>query len=205
MPNGNNTQQLATEKIDIGPGYCFFGEDNNEPQYIGRTLGETEFSYEIETSDMETEEDGVFDQLIQDDAIVVTVPVIYTDKSTLSLLIPWSKLVEHGANDSERLIVPKAVGHRLSEFAEELIIRPKRLHDEDPDDPDKSKDITVHRAYPIPGPLNFSYSREGQRIANIEFAALPASDSETIEIAGETEEVYSYFSVGDTEITGTET
>ncbi len=203
MPD-HDTQQLSTEKIDIGPGYTFFGKEADNPVYLGRTTGETEFNYEIETTELETEEDGVFDQLITDDAITVTVPLVYTDVDTLGHVVPWGKIVEHGTDDEYRLIIPKAVGHRLSEYAEELLIRPITNHDEEDAEVDKSKDLTVHRAYPIPGPLAFEYSRDGQRVANIDFAALPAEDAETVEIDGTEEDIYPYFSIGDNTIDGTE-
>ena len=188
-------EALVTQNINVGPGLTYFGKDGNSPIYLGRTTGETEFVYEVETFEISTEEDGRFDEIIEDDAIVVTVPIFYTDVDTLGKLIPWAEIAE-GVGSEKRLVVPKAVGIRLSDYADELLIRPKINAEADP--VIKTGDLTVHRCYPVPGPLNFSYSRNGQRVANVRFVALPAATAETIN----GDEVYPYFSVGDTSITG---
>ena len=188
-------EALATQKINVGPGLTYFGSDLDGPIYLGRTTGDTEFVYEVETFELATEEDGRFDEIIEDDAIGITVPIFYTDIETLGKLIPWAEIAENIDGDM-RLVVPKAVGMRMSEFADVLIIRPKINAEKDP--VDKSGDLTVHRCYPVPGPLNFTYSRNGQRIANVRFVALPSAVSETIN----GKEIFPYFSVGDTTITG---
>lgn len=188
-------EALNAEKINIGPGLTYFGEEGNEPVYLGRTTGETEFNYEVETFEIATEEDGRFDELVEDDTIMVTVPIFYTDVDSLANIIPWAEVAE-GVGDEKRLVVPKAVGIRLSDYADKLIIRPLTNADQDP--VDKSGDLVVHNCYPVPGPLNFAYSRSGQRVANVQFVALPPEESETIN----GQEMYPFFSYGDEDITG---
>lgn len=154
-------EPLVVENLDLGP--CTAKFDGDE---LGRTKGETQVNYSIETYKIETEEDGTIDEVIIDDALTFTIPLIYTDPGTLSKVIPWAKLVT-GTDGKTKLVVGKAIGKRLYQYAKELVIHPNSL----PDD-DKSKDITIFKAFPKPGPLNFTYSRQGERIANIQFLAV---------------------------------
>lgn len=170
-------EPLAVEKIDLGPGIVTFGGE-----YLGRTNGETTFNYSVETFALETEEDGPVEEVIINDALTVTIPLIYTDVDTLSKIIPWAKIVT-GLDEEKKLVVGKAIGTKLSQYAQELVIHPQSM----PDD-DKSKDITVFKCYPKPGPLNFSYARSGQRVANVEFIAIRD---------GSKPEGEDYFCVGD--------
>ena len=174
-------EPLAVEKIDFGPCAVTFKD-----QYLGRTEGETQFSYSVETFALETEEDGQVDEVVVADALTITVPMLYTDAETLATVIPWAKLVEN-VNGEKKLVVGKAVGKRLSDFAGVLRIHPVNKSDED-----KSRDLTVHKCYPKPGPINFSYSRQGKRVANVQFVAMPDPDKPADE---------NYFTLGDPDIT----
>ena len=152
---------LVVDNIDFGPSVLTFAASE-----LGRTKGETQFNYGVETYKIETEEDGVVDEVIIDDALTVTIPLVYTDKATLGAVIPWANLVT-GAGGETKLEIGKAIGKRLTNYADELIIHPIAQGDAD-----KSKDITVFKCYPKPGPLNFTYARSGERIANIQFIAI---------------------------------
>lgn len=174
-------EPLAVEKIDFGPCAVTF-----EEQYLGRTEGETSFSYSVETFPLETEEDGQVDEVVVADVLTITVPMLYTDAETLAAVIPWAKLVEDGDGE-KKLVVGKAVGKRLSDFAGELKIHPVNRSDDD-----KSRDLTVHKCYPKPGPINFAYSRQGRRVANVQFVAMPDPDKPADE---------NYFTLGDPDIT----
>jgi len=177
-------EPLAVEKMDFGPCAVTF-----EEQYLGRTEGETTFSYSVETFALETEEDGQVDEVVVADVLTITVPMLYTDAETLATVIPWAKLVED-EDGEKKLVVGKAVGKRLSDFAGTLRIHPLNK----PDD-DKSRDLTVHKCYPKPGPINFAYSRQGRRVANVQFVAMPDPDKPADE---------NYFILGDPEITAAE-
>ncbi len=188
-------ETVATEKIDIGPAVAYFGEQGiPDADYLGRTQGEMTLEYGIETYEMETEEDGVVDESISADTLSVTIPLVYTDVDTLSLVIPWGEVIVHGSEaEQKKLVVPKAVGIRLSDHADQLQIRPiAMLEALEGGEDDPSKDLTVHKCYPKPGPINFGYARDGTRIANVEFVALEDSEG-------------NYFTVGDESITGEET
>ena len=154
-------EELAVEKIDVGPATTTFGDN-----YLGRTKGDTQFSYGVETFKVETEEDGVIDEIVTDDSLTVTVPIEYTDTESMAISIPWAKLVT-GTGDKTKLVVGKAIGKRLSDYADKLVIHPIALGDTD-----KSKDITIFKCYPKPGPIQFTYSRQGTRIANLQFVAM---------------------------------
>jgi hypothetical protein len=173
-------QPLVVEKMDLGPGIITFNSE-----YLGRTSGDTSFNYSIETFVLETEEDGPVDEVIISDALTVAIPLVYTDVDTLGQVIPWAKVVE-GADEEKKLVVGKAIGKKLSQYAGELVIHPQSMPDGD-----KSKDITIFKCFPKPGPINFTYSRRGQRIANVQFIAIP--DDEKPE--GE-----NYFCIGDPSI-----
>ena len=171
---------MAVEKIDFGPCAVTFKE-----QYLGRTEGETTFSYSVETF----AGDGrgwPGRRVVIEDALVITVPMLYTDARYLGYGDPLGE-VGSGDNDEKKLVVGKAVGKRLSDFAGELIIHPLNRSDDD-----KSRDLTVHKCYPKPGPINFAYSRQGRRVANVQFVAMPDPDKPADE---------NYFTLGDPDIT----
>jgi hypothetical protein len=175
-----NLEDLFVENIDIGPGTSKFGGD-----YLGRTKGETQFNYGIETYEVETEEDGTVEEVVTKDAMTITVPLVYSDVDTLGLIIPWAT-IKTDTSGNKRLAVGKAIGTRLAQYAKQLIIHPEAMGDSD-----KSKDLVIHKCYPKPGPLNFNYARSGERIANVQFVAIrdrtrPAGDD--------------YFSIGDPSI-----
>lgn len=176
-------EPLAVEKIDFGAAITMF-----KGAFLSRTKGETQFNYSIETYKAETEEDGTIDEIITDDPLLITVPCIYSDVDTLSVLIPWAILVTDPGTGAKKLEVGKAIGTRLKQFADELIIHPISKADAD-----KSKDLTVYKCYPKPGPLNFAYARTGERIANVQFIAI-RDESKT---AGK-----DYFCIGDKSIAG---
>lgn len=150
MPSTNFVQN-----IDLGPGKTFYGGD-----YLGRTSGETSFSYELTTENVETEEDGKVGETISDDTVSITVPIFETDIDTLKLVIPWSIKDE----ETGILHIGKAVGLELSQFAKQVIIEPIRTSA-------KSKKLVIHKAYPKPGPVTFGYAKNGKRVANIQFIA----------------------------------
>ncbi len=171
---------IAVEKMDFGPCEAHFGAAS--PVYLGRTQGETQVQYSIDTSSIETEEDGQVDELIIDDGIQVTLPIVYTDVDSLSNVVPWGNVVESIDGD-KKLVIPKAIGKRMSDYADELTIHPTTMADAD-----LSKDVTVHKCYPKPGPINFTYGRNGVRIANVTFVAMEDSNGE-------------YMTIGDKSIT----
>lgn len=170
-------EELAVEKIDVGPGIATFGE-----QYLGRTKGDTQLSYGVDTFSVETEEDGPVEEVITADTLTVTVPIEYTDVETMAAVIPWGKIIT-GSGGAKKLVVGKAVGKRLSDFADKFTIHPMALAETD-----KSKDFTIFKCYPKPGPIQFTYSRQGTRIANVQFVAMRDSSKPEGE---------DYFCIGD--------
>ncbi len=169
-------EPIAVEKLDFGPCKATFGTAT--PIYLGRTQGETTIQYEVDTFALETEEDGQVDEIVTNDALTVTIPLVYTDKASLANIIPWASIVT-AADSSTKLVVGKAIGKRLSDYSDKLVIHPVNLTDDD-----LTKDVTIHKCYPKPGPINFGYARNGQRIANITFVALEDANGE-------------YFTIGD--------
>lgn len=154
-------EQLEEEKIDLGIGTSAFDGD-----YLGRTTGDTTFAYSFTTQDHETEEDGVYDESVTSDQLLITVPTLYTDVDTLAKVMPWATLVT-GTDGSKKLVVGKVVGMRLAQYAKQLVIHPEAMGDSN-----KSKDLTVFKCYPKPGEISFAFSRTGQRVANIVFRAI---------------------------------
>ncbi len=153
-------EPLVVENMDMGPCIATWGGD-----YLGRTKGESQFNYSIETQNIETEEDGTVDELVTNDPLTFTIPLIYTDVNTLALTIPWAQKTTVGG--ATKLEIGKAIGKRLFQYAKQLVIHPTSMADED-----KSKDINVWKCYPKPGPINLAYSRTGDRIANVTFNAV---------------------------------
>lgn len=191
-------EAIDTQKMDFGPAVAYWGEGGVDTgTYLGRTQGETVVEYGVDTFELQTEEDGVVDEVVTADQLTVTIPLVYTDVDTLAEVIPWAELVEHGTEAGEKkLKVPKAVGKRLSDYADQLQVRPIAMlesveeGEEMVDDP--SRDVTVHKCYPKPGPINLGYARDGTRIANVTFVAIEDENGE-------------YLTIGDEEITGEET
>lgn len=166
------SEALELTNMDFGPCFAYFGDPE---EYLGRTQGESTLNYEVETFVLETEEDGEVDEIVTNDNIVFTIPLVYTDVETLSKIIPWANVIE--ATDESALEIPKAIGKRLSDYA-----APLRIHPKHKDEEDKTKDAYLAKAYPKPGPINFTYSRQGTRIANVEFVALEDSDGKYLRI-----------------------
>ncbi len=173
---------LVVEKMDMGPCVATFGGIE-----LGRTKGDSTFSYSIETQNIETEEDGIVDEVVTNDQLTFTIPLIYTDVDTLALVIPWAKKTTTD-NGESKLEVGKAIGQRLFQYAKELVLHPTSAADGD-----KSKDITIYKAYPKPGPIELTYSRTGERIANVTFIAV----RDATKPAGK-----DYFCIGDPAIDG---
>lgn len=174
-------EPLVVEKMDMGPCVATFGGTE-----LGRTKGDSTFSYSIETQNIETEEDGIVDEVVTNDQLTFTIPLIYTDVDTLALVIPWAQKTT--VNGESKLEVGKAIGQRLFQYAKQLVLHPTSAADDD-----KSKDITIYKAYPKPGPIELTYSRTGERIANVTFNAVRDASKP----AGK-----DYFCIGDPAIDG---
>jgi hypothetical protein len=144
------------QNIDIGPGLTSYGGN-----YMGRTSGETTFSYSIETENLETEEDGVIDEIVINDPLTVTIPMYETDIDSLALAIPWA--IKDSATGA--LHIGKAIGMRMAQHAKEVVIEPQQVFE-------GSKKLVIHKAYPKPGPVTFAYSKNGKRVANVQFVAI---------------------------------
>jgi hypothetical protein len=170
---------IVQANIDLGAGLASW--DGAE---LGRTKGETKITYSIETYKVETEEDGTVDEIIIDDALLVTIPLVYTDVDTLFKVIPWSHVVVDGAD--KKLVIGKAIGTRLYQYAKQLVIHPIAQGDAD-----ISKDVTIFKCFPKPGPLDLTYAKSGERIANIQFVAV----RDSTKAVG-----YDYFGIGDQSI-----
>lgn len=153
-------EPLVVDNMDMGPCIATYGGE-----YLGRTKGESQFSYSVETQNIETEEDGVVDELVTNDPLTFTIPLIYTDVDTLALVIPWAEKTT--VNGETKLEIGKAIGKRLFKYAKTLVIHPMSMADDD-----KSRDITIWKCYPKPGPISLGYSRTGDRIANVTFNAI---------------------------------
>jgi len=151
----------VSQNVDVGPALVTY--DTTE---LAETNGDTTFNYDVETSEIRTEESGLVDEVVTDEMIEVTIPIIETDVQSLGDAFPYLNVVESTEGD-KKLTVGSLIGENLSNYAQELTIHPKSKATDD-----LSKDITIWSAYPVPGPLEFTYSRDGQRIANVTFRAL---------------------------------
>lgn len=156
---------IETDKLGVGPCKIDFGTT-----YLGRTSGDTTGEYTIETDVLETEEDGTVDEVVSGEGYVVSIPLIYTDIVSLSNIIPWAEVTESG--EDKKLVVKSAIGKRLSQYADELTVHPLEN-----DDGVLVDDVTVFKCYPKPGPITFTYSRTGQRIANVDFVAMKGTNN----------------------------
>ncbi|MFW6327554.1 MAG: hypothetical protein ACOC2F_04510 [Bacteroidota bacterium] len=156
-----------TEKIDVGPCEVNWGE--SDPEDLGQTSGDLTVSLDAETQEITTEQEGLVDEVLLEHMNEITVPLAYTDKETLSKVMPWATLVE-GTEDESKLEIPKKVNEQLSEYADLLNLHPLAQGDS------LDFDINVMKCYPVPGPINLTYSRTGQRVAEVTFKALENSD-----------------------------
>lgn len=173
-------EQIDRTKVDPGAAGSTFGSD-----YLGRTKGETVFEFQINTYPLESAEDGQYDEMILPGMpATVTIPLIYTDVENLSKVLPYMKIIT-ALGGEKKLVAGNKAGTLLSSYAKTLTIHPIAMG------ADKRKDITIHKCYPKPGPINFSYGREGERIANVQFVMIPD------EAKSEGEE---YFTIGDPSI-----
>ena len=164
-----------TTKIDIGPCDITFATND-----LGQTNGDLTFTLDVNTFEITTEQEGLVDEVLNDSMSEVTIPLAYTDKQTLNNVLPWTTLVEDGTSGDTKLEIPKSVQQKMSEVADELVIHPKAKGDSD-----LSADINILNCYPLPGPIEFTYNREGQRIANITFKALEEESSGNMVVIGD--------------------
>lgn len=151
---------IDTEKINMGP--CRVTFNGTE---LGRTQGSTNFRFTTEYRTETTEEDGDVLDIVVNHKGEVEIPIIYTDVDTLGIVVPWAKITTSTGGD-KKLEVGSAIGQVMNEYAGELIIHPLAK-----DDADKSADITLKSAYPLPQTLDFAHSRDGKRMVNTLFKA----------------------------------
>ena len=169
-------EALDTGKINVGPCKVTFGNT-----YMGRTEGDTVFRFTTEYNTESTEEDGDIMDIVINHNGEVEIPIVYTDPESVANAVPWANLVVNG--EDSKLEVGCAIGQVMNDYAEELVIHPLAK-----DDNDKSADITLGSAYPMPQTMEFTHSREGKRINNTMFKA-------------ELDENENYFTIGDPSIT----
>lgn len=160
-----------TSKIDVGPCDVEFNSID-----LGQTSGDLTVSLDANTQEIETEQEGLVDEILLNHMLTVTVPLAYIDKETLSNVLPWATLVE-GAGGDTKLEISKDVNEQLSDYANELTLHPIAAGDGELD-----FDINVMKCYPLPGPINLTYSRTGQRVAEVTFKALEDVDGNMVVI-----------------------
>lgn len=164
-----------TAKIDVGPCNINWGTDT--PDDLGQTSGDLSVSLDVDTNEITTEQEGLVDEILLNHMTEVTVPLAYTDKETLAIVLPWATLVEDSTAGESKLEIPKDVNEQLSTYSDLLNIHPIAAGDGD-----LSFDINVMKCYPLPGPINLTYSRTGQRVAEVTFKALEDADGNMVVI-----------------------
>jgi len=151
---------VDTSKINLGPCKITHGGEA-----LGRTEGDTVFRFTTDYQTEATEEDGEIMDIVINHNGEVEMPNIYTDPASLAKNIPWANLTT-GANGDDLLEVGSAIGQVMNEYAEPLVIHPLAK-----DDADKSADIVLLSAYPMPDTLEMVHSRTGKRVNNMRFKA----------------------------------
>lgn len=169
---------IDTKKINLGPCKVTFGGVE-----LGRTEGETTFTFTTEYRTQSTEEDGEVMDIVTNHSCTVEIPIIYSDPESVAVSVPWATLTTDSTAGESKLEVGSAIGQVMNDYADELIIHPLAL-----DDDDLSADIKLGSAYPMPQDLTFSHGRESTRTTNTMFKA-------------ETDANGNYFTLGDPSIT----
>lgn len=170
--------ELAVGKINLGPCVVTFGGVE-----LGRTQGVTAFNFTNEYHTEATEEDGEIMDILVNHRGEVSIPLVYTDPDTLAEIMPWATVEED--TSGKKLVVGDAIGNVMNDYVDELIIHPLAK-----DPADKSADITLGAAYPMPQTLELGHARTGKRLANAMFKAQK-------DVNG------NYFTIGDTDIGAT--
>jgi hypothetical protein len=150
-----------TQEMQFGPSWTKWGDNE-----LGETTGDTTWEYGLETYDVKSEERGLRKRPVSNQTLTVTVPILATSADRLANVLPWATKT----TDSEgnvKLVVGNAIGIDLVEYAQELVLHPKTMTDSD-----KSKDVTIFKCYPVPGPITFTYNSQAVRVANIKFEAI---------------------------------
>jgi|GEM_PF-2298757 len=174
MP-GTKTE-LDTKKINLGPCLVKYGGVE-----LGRTEGETIFRFTTEYQTESTEEDGDVMDIVLNHNGELEIPIVYTDPASVAKTIPWAELTT-GANGDDLLKVGSAIGEVMNNYADVITIHPLAK-----DDADKSADIVLPSAYPMPQTLEFGHSRTGKRMNNTNFKCQKDSNGD-------------YFTLGDNSI-----
>jgi hypothetical protein len=152
---------VDTQEMQFGP--CWTKWGGNE---LGETTGDTTWEYGLETYDIKSEERGLRKKPVSNQTLTITVPMLATSADRLANVLPWATKT----TDSEgnvKLVVGNAIGLDLVEYAQELVLHPKAMADSD-----KSKDVTIFKCYPTPGPITFTYNAQAVRVANVKFEAI---------------------------------
>lgn len=147
---------IGVQKIKYG------GED------LGHTSGGCEFAYEPEYTDIVVDLYGntVVDKALTGEIVRVTVPLAETTLENLKKVIPTATLVEDTDTGKKKLTIGSTAGKKLSESAQELVLHPAWL----PED-DKSLDITLHKAV-VASEVALPFRKDEQTIYEVEFLAL---------------------------------
>lgn len=170
--------ELDTDKINLGPCVVKYGGVE-----LGRTEGETIFRFTTEYQTESTEEDGDIMDIVLNHNGEIEIPIVYTDPDSVAKTIPWAELTT-GSNGDKLLKVGSAIGEVMNNYADVITIHPLAK-----DDNDKSADIVLPSAYPMPQTLEFGHSRTGKRMNNTNFKAQKDANGD-------------YFTLGDNSIVG---
>jgi hypothetical protein len=140
---------------------------------LGYTKGGVEFDVETDTFVVTVDQFGntPISEYINARKVTVKIPMAETTLENMVAIMPGATLVtDHVTATKKKVIVPTGVGTNLLDIAQQLILHPIGLADDD-----LSEDITVPLAATA-GAVKFAYKIDDERVFEVTFTAYPADD-----------------------------
>lgn len=156
---------------------------NSVEQELGHTSGGIEFNPDLSTYDIESDQVGVIDTIINTRSLKITTPILQWSPELLARVFPHAVYTVSGAN--AKVEIGTCRGKSLRSAAVQMILRP-----ESKTASDKSEDITVFLAAPQGGQTitwNAEASKETLKVVWIAFPdSTKASDKNLFVIGDQT-------------------
>lgn len=156
-----------TSQVIKGPRKVYVVVSNTEYE-LGFTRGGIQVRLsEVQTYDIDTDQVGTIDTVIESNSARITIPLLQWSMSILDAIMPWSVL-STAVDGKQKLEVGSCRGYSLRQYAVPLILRPEAKTTSD-----KSEDIKFWLAVPVePQEITFN-SQASNEVINTVWRAFP--------------------------------
>lgn len=155
--------------IRLGTCNIYLGGEEAE-HFLGLTIGGVEVEVTTETQQTMVDQygDTIVNETIRGRNLVVRTQLAETTVDNMVALMPGAELYETGG---KKAVVKTGVGINLLNIAQQMVLRPVN---KDGDSPVKDEDFVIPQISTAGG-MQFAYSKDNERVFNVEFRAYPTS------------------------------